>query len=105
MPKKIKSFTVHLQNPKTKTEEIEKYLNKVFGPPWDDDYKNRFWYLGRNYDRPRNESHLEIKFFGEPNKKHTLMMLEHPFTIINEDADIWYECDTFFNKLFTMDWE
>lgn len=103
MPRKIKKFTIHIQNPKTNTKEMEEYLNKVFGPSWDDAHKNQFWYLGRNYDRPSNESHLEIEFVGEPNKKHTLMMLEHPFTIIKEDADEWYECDTYFNKLFEIE--
>lgn len=101
MPKKIKKFIVHIKNPKTLTSEIETYLNKIFGPEYDEDKKKRVWYLGRNYQRPRNESHLEIEFFSEPNKKHTLMMFEHPYTIINEDAEEWYEINSeIFDNLF-----
>lgn len=95
MPKKIKKFTVHLQNPKTKPETMVKYLERKFGPMYND------WYVGRNYNRPSHESHIEITFYTEPNKKHLLMMLEHPYVIIDQEVEEWYEVssDTF-NSLF-----
>ena len=93
MPKKINSFTLH-PNSKIDIYEMEKYLNKTFGPDRNKDGSEHYWYLGRNYRRPSAESHLEIKFWGEPNKKHTLMMLKYPCTVIHEDADEWFEVDS-----------
>ena len=101
MPKNVKDFTVHIKNRKTRTEEMEDYLTSRFGPSWDKDHENRYWYLGKNYNRPTSESHLEITFYSEWNSKHTLMALEHPFVIINETADEWHKVsDQQFNNLF-----
>jgi hypothetical protein len=99
MPKTINSFTVHLQNKSTSIEEMNEYLNTRFGPSRSEDRKH--WYLGRNYNRPFSESLIEITFYGEPNRDHTMMALEHPFVIIKEDADEWYEVSNEqFNTLF-----
>ena len=101
MPKKIKKFKVRIKNPKTLVRKIETYLNKIFGPKRDEVKQKRVWNLRCNYNRPRNESFIEIEFFGEPNKKHTLMMFEHPYTIIDEDAEEWYEVNSeIFDNLF-----
>ena len=101
MPKIINNFTIHIQDPDIGPNEMEEYLIKRFGPSRSDVNDSRNWYMGRNYQRPYNESHLEIQFEGSPTSKHTLMMLEHPFTIINEDVTEWAEVDDkVFNKLF-----
>ena len=103
MPKKIKNFVIHLNNPRIKPKEMKKYLEDHFGPSWDDAHENQFWYLGRNYSRPYDESHIEITFYCEPNKKHDLMMFVHPFTIININADEWFTVsDQTFNNLFEI---
>ena len=101
MPKKIKSFTIHLNNVKTDISEVKQYLEDNFGISHDGD--QTYWYLGRNYNRPGNESYMEITFYSEFNKYHTLMMFKHPFTIIDIDADEWYEVDTtIFQNLFEV---
>jgi len=103
MPKIIKSFTVHLKNRKTSVEEMYEYLTKQFGPDWNKEHTEQSWYLGRNYSRPFTESHIEITFFMNPNSRHTMMFFEHPFKIIYEDAEQWYEVpDEIFNKFFEV---
>jgi hypothetical protein len=104
MPKKIHSFTIHIKNRHTSVEEMKEYLTKTFGPDRSEDNNTFYWYIGRNYERPSRESHLEIKFYSEFSKKHTLMMFEHPFSLIHEDAEEWHEInDELFSNLFDED--
>jgi hypothetical protein len=98
MPKIINNFKIHLSNPEVRTKEIHNYLEKAFG-----DENTETWYLGRNYDRPYDESHIEITFYIPWNSKHTLMQFKYPFTIINENAIEWHEVnDEHFNDLFDI---
>ena len=72
-------FIAHLNNPKTKPQEIIDFLEIMFG-----DRREAGWYVGRNYERPYNESEIEVQFSGYPNKKHLLFGLVHPYTIIQK---------------------
>lgn len=94
MARSITSFTIHICNPETRPEDMEKYLTTTFG-----DWRVAEWYMGRNYSRPYDESILEIKFIGPPNKYHTKMMFDHPYTFITEKVSGF---DTTFDKFFTI---
>ena len=94
MARNIISFTIHICNPETSPEDMEKYLTTTFG-----DRRVAGWYMGRNYDRPYDESIIEIKFIGQPNKYHTKMMFDHPYNFIKEEIS---DFDTTFDKFFTV---
>jgi hypothetical protein len=103
MPKIINDFTIHLSDPKIQPEEMQDYLEKTFGDRDGLDGNTRTWYLGRNYSRPFNESHIEITFYIPWNSKHTLMQFKYPFTIINENSTEWHEVNNeHFNNLFEI---
>lgn len=103
MPKIINNFTIHLSDPEIEPKEMRDYLEKTFGDCDGVDGNTRTWYLGRNYNRPLNESHIEITFYIPWNPKHTLMQFKYPFTVINEDSTEWHEVNNdHFNNLFEI---
>ena len=93
MPKTINNFTVHIDDPQTTPVEMKQYLKKRFG-----EYGG--WYMRRNYERPMEESVLEVRFEGAPDKRHTLMMIEHPYTLMEQDITEVVNADNKFKELF-----
>ena len=93
MPKKIKSFTVNISNPKTDLMKLDEDLDRIIGR---ENYQ-RF----RNYDRPYNECIAEVTFYGPPNKQHFLFSLVHPYVQYEEEIEEWHEVDNeHFSNLF-----